>query len=186
MLIVRKYSSYIKICVFIGWVALDLMPIQARAHPLKLSASLLEYNPNKRVLQLECKVFIDDFELSLKNSVLKNIDPSKLNQSYEARVIDDYFQRFYRIKLNDQSVAMKIVSTKPMRRQNVLVLRFEANEFDFKHGDILEIKNLLFFRDFGPAQTNRIVVRMPNFGIDDAHAATIYDYTLRYTLGDPS
>ena len=159
------------------------MSTEVPAHPLKLSASLLEYNPNKRVLQLECKVFIDDFERSLRNSVLKNVDRSTLKQSDEARVIDDYFEKFYRITLNDRAVKMNVVSTTPLRRQNVLVIRLEANGVEFRASDVLEIKNILFFRDFGPAQTNRTFVRLPTFGIDDAQAGTIYDYTLKYRLG---
>ena len=154
MLMVQKRSSYITNFALLGWIAVSLMPAKARAHPLKLSASLLQYDENEKTLRMECKVFVDDFERSLRNSVLKNVDRSKLEQSDEERVIDEYFQRFYRIKLNDQPVALKVVSTTPLRRQNVLVLRFEASELEFKHGDILEIKKLLFFEILGPHKPN--------------------------------
>ena len=40
-----------------------LFPLISAAHPLKLSASLIEYDPKDKTIRLECKVFLDDFDL---------------------------------------------------------------------------------------------------------------------------
>jgi hypothetical protein len=42
-------------------------------HPIKLTASLIEYNENTKMLSVECKVFIDDFEKALIKPLQKTL-----------------------------------------------------------------------------------------------------------------
>ena len=71
-----------------------------------------------------------------------------------------------------------------LRSHNVLVIKFKETSLSIKRGDRLDIRNILFFKDFGPAQTNRITVRIPRFGIDEGHVATMLENTFTYTLGE--
>ena len=156
----------------------------ALAHPLKLSASLVEYDSSKKKLRMQCKVFIDDFELSLYRTVLKGVDLSALNAKDKTTAVQDYFERFYTIRVNGEQVPLKVTSIRPLLKQNVLVIKFSSGKVPLKKGDEFRIRNAIFFRDFGPAQTNRVVVRMPAFGVDDWHAANVFEPTLNFTLGE--
>ena len=90
------------------------------AHPLKLSASLIQYDPATETLHMVCKVFIDDFERSLFSSVLRNADGSALDTQDKAKVIEAYFGEFYRIKISGKIVDLKLASTAIKDKENVL------------------------------------------------------------------
>ena len=173
--------TFIALCLVLAGA---LLPSKALSHPLKLSASLIEYDPRQKTFRVECKVFADDFDHSLFTSVLRGVDRSKLTAADKKRAIEDYFESFYSIRVNDTNVALKLASTEMLRRHNVLVVRFKEVKLPIKRGDTLEIRNIMFFKDFGPAQTNRITVRIPSFEIDDGHVATMLEYAFTYTLGE--
>ena len=161
-----------------------LLPSITWSHPLKLSASLIEYDHQQETIRMECKVFIDDFDSSLFLSVLKGVDRSTLSNADKKRAIEKYFARFYSISVNRKKVPLKIEATRVLQGHNVFIIYFEKTKIPIKKGDTLEIRNTMFFRDFGPAQMNRIAVRIPVFNIDDGHVATLYDHTFNYTLGE--
>ena len=162
-----------------------LTPAFAVGHPLKLSASLVEYDPNEKTLRMECKVFIDDFERSLSNSVLKGVDLATLKRDSKPRIIEEYFGKFYQITVNGKKMPLKYKVATPLHRHNVLVIEFEKAKIPLKRGDTVQIKNSIMFRDFGSAQTNRIIVRMPSFDIDEGHAATVQNYKFSHIIGEP-
>ena len=159
-------------------------PLAVSSHPLKLSASLIEYDGVKKSIRMECKVFIDDFELSLMNSVLKRKKPSEVKKADRPGVIEAYFQQFYRLKHNGKQLSWKFKSLTPLHRENVLVIQFADISLKLQKGDRLVIENTMFFRDFGYAQTNRIAVRIPAFKVKDAHAASVRNHVLSYVLGE--
>ena len=160
-----------------------LSPKVTVSHPLKLSASLIEYDHKDKTIRMECKVFMDDFELSLSRSVLKGIDPSTLKRENKPRIIEEYFKKFYHISVNGKRVPLKYKLATPLYRQKVLIIEFAKFHLPLKEGDSLHIKNSIFFQDFGSAQTNRIIVRIPSFSIDKGHLATIDNHTFAHTLG---
>ncbi|MBD90149.1 MAG: hypothetical protein CL940_07415 [Deltaproteobacteria bacterium] len=162
-----------------------LLTVPAMGHPLKLSASVIHYDDARMALQMECKVFIDDLQLSLSNSILKDRDPNTVKREDRTALLEQYFQKFYIVKHEGRQLKWKVKVVRPLYRENVLVIRFEEIPARLQKGDRLTIINALFFRDFGPAQTNRTVVRIPSFNISDVHAATIRDPSRAYVLGTP-
>ena len=170
------------LAIFVFLVGL-LSPSVASSHPLKLSASLIDYDPGQQGIRVQCKVFMDDFQLSLINSVLKGRDPRKVRKEDRPRLIEEYFDIFFHIQHNGRKLPWKVQSLTPLYKENVLVIRFKWMAAKLAKGDTLALRNTMFFRDFGYEQTNRMVVRIPSFGIEDAHAATIRDFTFYYELG---
>ena len=160
-----------------------LLPIASMAHPLKLTASLIKYDVESKSLIMECRVFRDDFQSSLNKSVLKGVDPSTLTREGKIKAIESHFKRHYTIIHNGKTLPLKLSSSRHVRSQNVIILRFKPNALTLKKGDRLFIRNTLFFDDFRYAQSNRIVVRIPSFSIDDQHVATLSNYQISYTLG---
>ena len=80
------------------------LPITSLGHPLKLSASLVEFDPESKTLRMECKVFRDDFERSL-DSVLKGIDPNTIKKEEKAKIIETYFNQHYVITFNKSATS---------------------------------------------------------------------------------
>ena len=166
-------------------VCCALIPTRtAFGHPLKLSASLIEHHPRQKTLRVECKVFADDFDYSLFTSVLKGVDRTKLTSKEKTLAIEEYFKRFYAIRVNGKTVPLKLASTEMLHSHNVLVIRFKETPLSIKKGDRFVIRNILFFKDFGAAQTNRITVRIPLFGIDEGLIANVVENAFPYTLGE--
>ena len=169
----------------IGWFfVVLLLSSLTSAHPLKLSASLVQYEPDNKSIRVECKVFMDDFELSLSRSVLKGVDVSTVKREERPKIIEAYFKAFYKIHVNGKRIPLNYAAVIPLREQNVLVIRFKPVPLTIKKGDRLDIENSMFFRDFGPAQTNRIAVRIPPFGIEEGRIATWDQYKISYTFGE--
>ena len=164
-------------------VSTSLLSHTANAHPLKLSASIIKYDSARRSLRMECKVFIDDFQLSLVNSILKDRDPNSVKREDRRELIEQYFQMFYSVRHNGRSLTWRVEQVIPLYRENVLVIQFDSGMTRLKKGDKVTVENTIMFRDFGSAQTNRTVMVIPEYDIDDGHAATVRDYTMTYTLG---
>ena len=160
-----------------------ILPITLMAHPLKLTASLIKYDVKSKNLTMECRVFRDDFQVSLSKSVLKGVDPSTLTREGKIKAIESHFKKHYTIIYNGKTLPLKLDSSRHVQSQNVVILRFKPNELTLKKGDRLFIRNTLFFDDFRYAQSNRIVIRIPPFSIDDQHVATLSNYQISYTLG---
>jgi len=49
-------------------------------HPIKLTSSLVEFNPKANILRVECRVFIDDFTFSMNDTFTKNFNVSNLTK----------------------------------------------------------------------------------------------------------
>ena len=79
-------------------------------------------------------------------------------------------------------VPLKFESSEYLRGYNVLVIRFAPHKLVLKAGDKIAIQNTLFFEEFGYMQSNRVVVRIPPFSIDNHHVATVSKKQIFYTL----
>lgn len=125
-------------------------------HPLKLTTSLIEYNTEAESLKMECRVFIDDFLLSLERPINLS-QPSTAEQKY----IEEHFATNYVIMLNNQTYRFKLESSQTMEEQNVFIMKFTIDSININSGDQLCIKNQLFFKDFEFLQSNKVTVRIP-------------------------
>ena len=167
----------------IAVLVIALVPQAALGHPLKLSASMIEHDAKRNTFNMECKVFIDDFQLSLVNSILKDRDPNSVKQEDRAGLVEQYFQKFYSVRHNGRQLIWKVHRIVPLYRENVLVIQLQGASSKLNRGDKVTVENTIMFPDFGSTQTNRTVLLIPSFHIDDGHAATMHDYKMTYVLG---
>jgi hypothetical protein len=73
-------------------------------HPIHVSVTEIEYDPRDRTLEIMMRVFIDDFELTLRNSLNKP-DLDVLNPGKEVSLddmISGYLQNHLRISLDNK------------------------------------------------------------------------------------
>ena len=146
-------------------------------HPIKLTASLIEYDTNTANLKSECKVFIDDFEKSINKKLVKNINLSNLTQE-DKTGIEDYFEMHFNITYNGKILPIKFKGIEVLKEYNVVTIKFIENKLKIKKGDKILIENTLFFEEFGYIQSNRITVRIPPFIPEENHEAIISNYAI--------
>ena len=150
-------------------------------HPIKLTASLIEYDTNTANLKSECKVFIDDFEKSINKKLVKNINLSNLTQE-DKTGIEDYFEMHFNITYNGKILPLKYKGIEVLKEYNVVTIKFIENKLKIKKGDKILIENTLFFEEFGYMQSNRITVRIPPFIAEDNREAVVNNYTIPYNF----
>jgi hypothetical protein len=150
-------------------------------HPIKLTASLIEYDLNSTSLKTECKIFIDDFEKSINKTLTKNINLSDLTKE-DKTGIEDYFEKHFNITINGKILPLKFKTSEVLKEYNVITIKFIENKLKIKKGDKLLIENTLFFEEFGYMQSNRITVRIPPFVTEDNHEAVVNNYAIPYNF----
>ncbi|KZS41587.1 hypothetical protein AWE51_21525 [Aquimarina aggregata] len=151
------------------------------SHPIKLTSSLIEYNPKTSRLQIECRVFIDDFTYSIDGTFTNNINLSNLSKE-DKKGIERYFEKFYPITINDHRFPLKYENSKVLEEHNVFILKFSQEVLPIKKGDQLCVENTLFFEEFAFMQTNMITVRVPPFINENYFEATFDDFSLPINL----
>ncbi len=141
----------------------------ATAHPIKISTSLIEYNPKTHHLHMECRVFMDDFLLSLG----KNINLGDLSKE-EEQLIEAHFSELYPMLLNNEKIEFKLTFTQTMDEHNVFIMKFAVPTKKLEEGDQFCFENKLFFEEFGFLQSNKVSVRMPPF-FEEGYFETEYN-----------
>tara|TARA_Y100000589_G_scaffold319903_1_gene349073 strand:+ start:544 stop:1086 length:543 start_codon:yes stop_codon:yes gene_type:complete len=178
----RSHVTTLKLSALLGLFSMLAFAQTSVAHPLKLSASLVEFDPESKTMWMECKVFRDDFERSLSRAILKGQDPSTIKKEDKSKIVNAFFQKYYTITHNGKKLPLDLKASKYLAGHNVLVLRFKPTKVKLRKGDTIAIRNTLFFQDFGYAQSNRITLRIPNFSINENKVSTFSDFKFSFTL----
>ncbi len=164
----------------LGCIAI-LLTTMSFKHPIKLTASLIEYNADAKTIKMECKVFIDDFEKSINKTLAKNINVSNLSKEDKVG-IEDYFEKYYNITVNGKKLTLNYKASEVMKEYNVLTIKFSENSLAIKKGDKILIENTLFFEEFGYMQSNRITIRIPPHITEDNREATLNNYSISLNI----
>lgn len=151
------------------------------AHPIKLTSSLIEIQPNTSNLKMECRVFIDDFIMSIDGTFTNNINLKNLSEK-DKKGIESYFEKHYIITINGKKYPFKYSDSQVLKEHNVLILKFHQNIDQVKKGDQLCIENKLFFEEFEFMQTNMITIRVPSLINEIYFEAISDDYVLPVNL----
>lgn len=158
-----------------------LLVCSSSVHPIKLTASLIDYDHGAGKISIECKVFIDDFEQSINKMLSKDINVSNLTKADKAG-IEAYFKPLYVITINGKKVPLKYKSSEVNTTYNVLVIKFAKQSVSIKKGDKLSVKNMLFFKEFKYAQTNRVTLHMAPFISESNHVCSVSNHSFKHTL----
>lgn len=144
-------------------------------HPIKLTATLIEYKPESKMLRVECKVFIDDFENSINKLLAKDINVNNLSKE-DKEGIEEYFGQNYKITINDAIFPLKYMESEVIKEANVFSIKFEPKIIQINKGDRLFVANTLFFTEFGYKQSNRITFRIPPYITEENFESTLKNY----------
>ncbi|MCU0437403.1 MAG: hypothetical protein MUC49_05765 [Raineya sp.] len=151
------------------------------SHPIKLTASLLEYKQTTGELSYECKVFIDDFESSINKSLSKKINTQKPTQE-DIAGINRHFGKHVKIWINGKEISLTYKSSEIVKSANVCIIRFKEVPVRLKKGDKIQISNSLFFEEFEYAQTNLILVKIPPFVKEENYDLSLDNRTVNFSL----
>ena len=98
----------------------------SNSHPIKITSSLILLNPKTANLEMECRVFIDDFTNSINSTFTKNINLANLSDE-DKQGIENYFKEYYVITINGKKFPLKYAESKVLEEHNVFILRFFQN-----------------------------------------------------------
>ncbi len=74
-------------------------------HPFYLSVTELNYDDKEKNIQISCKIFIDDFEKTLRSTLKTEIDLiHPKNRPLTEKHINDYLQKHLLLKVNFKNV----------------------------------------------------------------------------------
>ena len=145
--------------VFWGMLLLLLSPVFAlhkSSHPYYVSVTEIEYNAKEKELGIACKLFIDDFEFTLKNlfnqpvNIYKPTDTARLN-----KMIETYITKH--LMINADGNGLKMVYLGYEIEGEAIWCYFSAAQVPvFKRLDVLN--DLLY--DYKKEQINMIHVRV--------------------------
>lgn len=150
-------------------------------HKTKLTSSLIEYNTKTNKLRMECRVFVDDFEKSMAQTLTKNVNSSNLTEEDKA-AIEKYFDLFYTISINGKKLPLKYKSSEINEKNNMLTIQFSEHDLTIEEGDYLFIKNTLFFEEFGDIQSNNISIIIPPFLAEYNYRTTLNNQVYSHTF----
>lgn len=80
------------------------------AHPFYVSVTEINHNAADKTLEISCKIFIDDFEKTLKTVYKTPFDLTN-NQAAASRQITDYLQKHLRITVDGRPVSFSFIGT---------------------------------------------------------------------------
>jgi len=80
----------------------------AFAHPFYVSISSITFNPQKKQVEISCRLFYDDLELALKNQMKQRIDViNPKNKQQADSTISQYIRNNFRLKVNGKPVELR-------------------------------------------------------------------------------
>jgi hypothetical protein len=124
-------------------------------HPFFISVTEIEHNAKEKTLEISCKIFTDDFEKTLRQNYAGTaVDLINVkNKAAMDRIVTDYIQRHFTLKVNDSDVALKYVG---FQRQEEAVYTFFEVENISAVKKIAVTDNLLY--DYKKEQVSMVHV----------------------------
>lgn len=133
-------NSLLIVLFFLG------QPVQADAHPLRLSLCEIEYESENQLLTINLKLFLMDVNEALvfdpNNNELAFCQP---NESAQAdRLLLDYLNQFFYVKANGKKLELQIASKKLSGEGDNVALGIHFKYPQQSQLTSLEIKNAVF------------------------------------------
>ena len=147
-------------------------------HPIKLTSSIIRYDSETQIINMECKVFIDDFSPAIDPNIEQRVNNKSLSSDDLLR-IENYFNTNYKIFIDGDKLPLVINNYKVAN--NVMTLSFSISNITLKIGNKLNIENELLFEKFPDLQSNWMTIQIPpfipNYNFESKFENYIYSHT---------
>ena len=128
----------------------------AEVHPVYVSVTSIEFNEKQQILEVSCKLFIDDMEKFLKGRSGRKIDLLHPVQDGKTdSLLSTYLSAHLSLQVNGSSAPLKYAGFEP--DGDVIYVYLEADEI--KGVNRLEVKNSILY-DYKPGQVSVINVKV--------------------------
>ena len=91
-------------------LAFALTNFGVNPHPIFVSVTEIEHNAVNKTLEISCKVFVDDFEKSLRKKYSTKIDLQDAKLKTEmSRLVNDYIQKHLSISMDGKKASLQFL-----------------------------------------------------------------------------
>ena len=123
-------------------LAFVLTNFGANHHPIFVTVTEIEYNANEKTLEISCKIFVDDFEKSLRKKYNTKIDLQDAKLKAEmSHLINDYLQKHLSISADGKKASLQFLGFE--LQEEAVICYFEAKNIA-KLGKIELVNNILY------------------------------------------
>ena len=79
-------------------------------HPIFVSVTELEHNATEKTVEISCKLFVDDFEKTLRKKYNTKVDllDAKIKSEMN-RIVNDYIQKHFSVSIGGKKVNLQFV-----------------------------------------------------------------------------
>lgn len=114
-------------------------------HPFYISVTEVNHNAKEKTLEISCKMFLDDFEKTLRDVTKTEVDLNNIKDKAKVeKLISDYINSHLQLKVDGKAVALQFVGFEKESEAAWCYLQVN-NVPSVKQ---LEIKNTLLFEEF--------------------------------------
>lgn len=114
-------------------------------HPFYISVTEINHNAKDKTLEISCKMFLDDFEKTLRTVTKTEVDLTNVKDKAKVdKMISDYLNSHLQLKVDGKQVALQFVGFEKESEAAWCYLQVN-NVPSVKQ---LEIKNTLLFEEF--------------------------------------
>ena len=111
-------------------------------HPIFVTVTEIEHNAIEKTLEISCKIFVDDFEKSLRKKYNTKIDLQDAKLKAEmSHLINDYLQKHLSISTDGKKASLQFLGFE--LQEEAVICYFEAKNIE-KLGKIELINNILY------------------------------------------
>jgi hypothetical protein len=135
-------------------LAFALTNFWVNSHPIFVSVTEIEYNAVNKALEISCKIFVDDFEKTLRKKHLTKIDLQDAKLKAEmSRLVNDYFQKHLSISTDGKKASLQFLGFE--LQEEGVICYFESKNIA-KVKSIELVNNILY--EYNPQQMGIIHV----------------------------
>ena len=123
-------------------LAFALTNFGVNPHPIFVSVTEIEHNAVNKTLEISCKVFVDDFEKSLRKKYSTKIDLQDAKLKTEmSRLVNDYIQKHLSISMDGKKASLQFLGFE--LQEEGVICYFEAKNIA-KVESVELINNILY------------------------------------------
>ena len=135
-------------------LAFALTNFGVNPHPIFVSVTEIEHNAVNKTLEISCKVFVDDFEKSLRKKYSTKIDLQDAKLKTEMnRLVNDYIQKHLSISTDGKKASLQFLGFE--LQEEAVICYFESKNIA-KVESIELVNNILY--EYNPQQMGIIHV----------------------------
>lgn len=95
-------------------------------HPIFVSVTEIEHNPKDKTLEISCKIYIDDFEKTLRQNYKTHVDLlDPKSKTAMNSLVSDYVLKHLQIKVDGKTVALQFIGYEKL--EEGIISYYQAN-----------------------------------------------------------